>query len=274
MQTNYHMQCYNIEKLMAGEAMFGVERRNKITALIQEKKSILVQELAAYFEVTEETIRRDLKELEKSGQIVRTHGGAIWAEDSNVEAALEVREGINISGKNAIGRKAAELIHDGDTIVLDASTSSLFVSKHIKNKKGLTVITNAERIILELSDCEDINLICTGGIFRPRSLSYVGKIAETTLANYHASKVFFSCKGFSLKRGLMDSNEQESDIRNQMLRCSEKAVFLCDSTKFDKVGYVVTAQLNDIDYFITDANLQDEWIDVLEENHVELIKAL
>lgn len=253
--------------------MFGVERRNKILTMIQDKKSVLVQELAVLFDVTEETIRRDLKELEKNGSILRTHGGAILADDSKSEAALEVREGINISGKDAIGKAAASLVKDGDTIILDASTSSLFLAKHIKDKKGLTVITNAERIILELSDCDDITLICTGGILRQNSLSYVGKIAENALSHYHASKVFFSSKGFSLKRGLMDSNEQESNIRKEMLKCSEKAVFLCDHTKFDKVGYVITAQLKDCDYFISDAELSGEWLDALQENNIQFISA-
>lgn len=254
--------------------MFGVERRSKILLLLQEKKSILVQEIAALFGVTEETIRRDLKELEKGGLILRTHGGAILADDSKTEATIEVREGINISGKDAIGREAAKLINDGDTIILDASTSSLFVAKHIKDKKGLTVITNAERIIFELSDCDDITLISTGGILRQKSLSYVGKTAETALSNYHVSKVFISCKGFSPKKGLMDSNEQESDIRKAMLQRSEKAIFLCDRMKFDKVGYVVTAQLKDFDYFITDSPIPDDWTDALKENHVDLVIAM
>jgi DeoR/GlpR family transcriptional regulator of sugar metabolism len=254
--------------------MFGVERRNRIVALIQEKKSVLVQDMAAIFNVTEETIRRDLKELENGGFILRTHGGAMLVEDSKAEAAVGIREGINIAGKDAIGKAAAELVRDGDTIILDASTSSLFVAKHIKNKRGLTVITNAEKILLELSGCEDFLLISTGGIFRHKSFSYVGKIAETALSNYHASKAFISCKGFSPKRGLMDSNEQESDIRKTMLKCSEEAVFLCDSTKFDKVGYVVTAQLEDFNYFITDSYIPDDWAEDLKENNVVPINAL
>ncbi len=253
--------------------MFGVERRNKIVALIQDKKSILVQDMAEIFNVTEETIRRDLNELEKGGFILRTHGGAILAEDSKSETAVDIREGINISGKDAIGKTATELVKDGDTIILDASTSSLFVAKHIKHKKGLTVITNAEKIMLELSGCEEFLLISTGGIFRHKSLSYVGNIAESALANYHADKAFISCKGFSPRRGLMDSNEQESDIRKTMLHCSEEAVFLCDNTKFDKVGYVVTAQLGDFDYIITDSPVPGDWAEAIKDNNVTLITA-
>jgi DeoR/GlpR family transcriptional regulator of sugar metabolism len=250
--------------------MFGVERRSKIISLLNEKKSILVQETAALFNVTEETIRRDLKVLEEQELLIRTHGGAVLSDDIKTEAPLEIREGINIKGKGAIGRQAARLVNNGDTIMLDASTSALYVAKHLKNKKGLTVITNAERIIIELVDCDNITLISTGGIIRSKSLSYVGRTAENAINSYHADKLFFSCKGFSPKRGLTDSNEQESDIRKLMLKCSETAVFLCDHTKLDKVGYVTTAQMEDINYFITDQALPEGWQAEIEAYGIKL----
>lgn len=243
--------------------MFGIERRSRIMSTLYEKRSILVQEAAASFGVTEETIRRDLKELENQGLLSRTYGGAVLLDDTNTEAPLKVREGINIEGKNAIGRHAAGMVNDGDVVLLDASTSSLYVAKHIKNKKGLTVITNAERIILELSSCSDMTLISTGGILRSKSLSYVGRATENAISNYYANKLFFSCKGFSPKRELTDSNEQESEIRKTMIRCSNQVIFLCDHTKFDKVGYVNTARLADVNTIITDAPFPDTWSDYL-----------
>lgn len=234
-------------------------------SLLNEKKSILVQEAAEVFEVTEETIRRDLKVLESQGLLVRTHGGALLSDDSKTEASIEIRQGINIEGKDAIGREAAGLVNNGDTIILDASTSSLFVARHIKDKKGLTVITNAEKVVLELSQCKDITVICTGGTLRHKSLSYVGRSAENTLNNYYADKVFLSCKGFSIDKGFTDSNEQESDMRKLMMKCSKKVIFLCDHTKFDRVGYVITARLEDIHLFITDSSLPEEWMSKFDE---------
>lgn len=250
--------------------MFDVERRNKIISLLYEKRSLLVQDTAAMFGVTEETIRRDLKLLEKQGFIVRTHGGALLSDDIKTEAPLQIRESINVVGKNSIGRWAAKTVNDGDTIILDASTSSLYVAKNIKDKKGLTVITNAERIILELSGCDDITLISTGGILRHKSLSCVGRAAVNAISSYYANKLFFSCKGFSPKRGLTDSNEQESEIRKIMIKCSEKVIFLCDHTKFDKVGYINTAQLEDIDLMITDRPLPEGWAEYFEKASVKV----
>ena len=243
--------------------MFGVERRNKIMSILYDKRSILVQEAAVSFGVTEETIRRDLKELERQGLLSRTYGGAVLSDDTKTEAPLEIRESINIAGKDSIGRYAAGMVNDGDTLFLDASTSSLYVAKHIKNKKGLTVITNAERIILELSSCVDMTLISTGGILRNKSLSYVGRAAENAISNYYANKLFFSCKGFSPKRELTDSNEQESEIRKTMIRCSSQVIFLCDHTKFDKVGYVNTAKLSDINTIVTDTRFPEGWSEYL-----------
>lgn len=250
--------------------MFGVERRSKIMSVLYDKRSILVQEAAASFGVTEETVRRDLKALESQGLLSRTYGGAVLADDTRIEAPLEIREGINIAGKDSIGRYAAGMVNDGDTILLDASTSSLYVAKHIKYKKNLTVITNAERIILELSNCDDMTLISTGGILRKKSLSYVGRAAENAISNYYANKLFFSCKGFSPKRELTDSNEQESEIRKTMIRCSSQVIFLCDHTKFDKVGYVNTAKLSDISTIITDAPLPDTWAEFLAGSPVRI----
>lgn len=250
--------------------MFGIERRSRIISLLNEKKSISVQEAAEEFSVTEETIRRDFKVLEGQGLLVRTHGGAVLSDETRTEASLEIRQSINIAGKDAIGREAAKLINNGDTIILDASTSSLFVARHIKDRKGLTVITNAEKVVLELSDCEDITIICTGGTLRHKSLSYVGRYAEKNLVNFHADKAFISCKGFSPDKGFTDSNEQESDIRRMMINCSKTVVYLCDHTKFDKVGYVSTAKLEDTHYLITDNSLPPEWLEILQQAGVKL----
>lgn len=238
--------------------MFAIERRNKLVSLLNEKESISVQEAAAYFGVAEETIRRDMSILEDQNQLVRTHGGAVPSGSSKSEISYEMRSRINISGKDSIGREAAKLVSDGDTIILDASTSAYFLARHIKNKSNLTVITNAENVIKELSEADGIEVISTGGVLRRKSMSFVGRIAEDALRNYHANKLFFSCMGFSLEQGLTDSNGQESDIKKIMIACSQTICLLCDRTKFDMVGYASTARAEDIDILITDEKLKDD----------------
>ena len=240
--------------------MFGIERRSLILNLLNEKKSILVQDSAVLFAVTEETIRRDLKVLEQKGLLLRTHGGAVLPDDTVSEPSLEVRQIINISGKDAIGKEAAKKIVDGDTIILDASTSSLYVAKNIRDRKGITVITNAQKVIIELSDCPEIALISTGGVLRHRSMSFVGRAAENILDCYYANKAFISSKGFSPDQGLRDSNDSESDIRKKMIERSQQVIFLCDHTKFDKVGYLTTTSLDSIDTIITDVAFPEHWM--------------
>ena len=253
--------------------MFAVERRNKIISLLNDKKSLSVQEAAELFGVAEETIRRDLNVLENQELLIRTHGGAVIADGPRNEISYERRKSINISGKDRIGMEAAKLIDDGDIIMLDASTSAFCLAKHIKEKKGITVITNAQSVIAELSATEGIELISTGGNLRRKSMSYVGRIAETALENYHATKLFFSCMGFSLERGITDSNGQESDMKQMMLRCSQKAYLLCDHTKFDKVGYASTAKAADIHAFITDEPLEDTVSKRLDQLGIEVLHA-
>ncbi len=252
--------------------MFALERQSRILSMLEKEKSILVQDAASLFHVTEETIRRDLRALESQGLLIRTHGGAMVNESLPSETPLTLREGINIGGKDAIGKKAAELIQDGDTILLDPSTSALHVAKNIKDKK-LTVITNAQRIIRELADCPDITLISTGGVYRPKSSSFVGRAAENSVGNYFASKIFFSCSGFSPQTGLIDSNEQDAEMKRAMLRCSAQAIFLCDHTKFGRIGYWVFGKTSDIHTMITDAPVPEEWNEPLAEASVRMLPA-
>jgi len=253
--------------------MFAQQRQNSILNTLTEHRSILVQQAAELYSVTEETIRRDLRVLEAQGLIVRTHGGAILADELSAEEPLKVRESINIPGKNAIGALAAQRIHSGDTIILDASTSALYVAKHLKNHRDITVITNAEQILMELCDNPNIRLICSGGTLLHSSRSYAGRLAEEAIRSYNADYLFFSCKGFSLSRGLTDSSEEFRDMKRVMLSRARKRIFLCDRTKFHRVGMCSTATLEDVDTIISDAVFPKEWTEAFEQNQIEALHA-
>jgi DeoR/GlpR family transcriptional regulator of sugar metabolism len=252
--------------------MLAVERRSQIEQMIIQNKSVLVLELAKKFDVTAETIRGDLEKLEKQGVLVRTYGGATLVEGNEADMAVQDRETINYEGKHRIGGRAAQLIKDGETIFLDASTSSLHVARNIKEKRGITVITNAEKVVTELAGCENIKVICTGGQLTPKNMSYVGRIAEESIRkNYYANKFFFSCRGVTLHRGMMESNESEAEIKKAMMDASESAIFLCDYTKLGKLGVPVVAGLDRLDYFITDVKLDEEWNQALEKDDIKVM---
>ena len=238
-------------------------------------KSVLVPELAKMFDVTTETIRGDLEKLEKQGVLIRTYGGATLACGSETEISVFDREVINFEGKQRIGRRAASIIKDGETIFLDASTSSLHIAQNIKGKSSLTVITNSERIVSELANCDKIRVIATGGLLMPKNMSYVGRIVESTIReHYFANKVFFSCRGATLSRGLTESNEAEAEIKRAMIDCSESVIFLCDHTKIGKIGVPVISDFSRIDFVITDVKMTDEWRSHLEKNDINLIEVI
>ncbi len=251
--------------------MLAVERRTKIEQLINENKSVLVVELAKLFDVTTETIRADLLKLEKQGVLIRTYGGATL-NGSAADLSFNERNFVNSDAKQKIGIRAAEMIRSGETIFLDASTSALYLARNLKDKNGLTVITNAANIITELSDCSNITLICTGGQLCAKNMSYIGRFTERMIrSNFAANKFFFSCKGVTLSRGLVDSSEDEAAIKLAMLECSDSAIFLCDHLKLGKTGIPVIAPIKRLDAFITDAELYNEWKEQLEADEVKLI---
>lgn len=252
--------------------MLAVERRLKIEEAITENKSVLVMELAKQFDVTPETIRGDLLKLEKQGILVRTYGGATLAASTGQELSSRERDTVNSDVKQRIGKRAAQMIRNGETIFLDASTSALYLARNIKEKRGITVITNSKHVENELIECENIKLISTGGILSHRNMAYTGRFAERMIReNLAANKFFFSCRGVTLSRGLIDSSEDEAEVKRAMLDCSDSAIFLCDHNKIGRMGIPIVAPLDKLDTFITDVRLDDEFSSRLNDSDVSII---
>ncbi|AEM73892.1 DeoR/GlpR family DNA-binding transcription regulator [Caldicellulosiruptor acetigenus] len=252
--------------------MLAIERRQKIMAMLNENKSVLVPELAKLFNVTEETIRRDLEKLEKEGLLKRTYGGAVLVENYNVDIPFEFRNVTNIEGKKQIALSLIKYIEDGDTLVMDSSTSALQVAKLLKTKKKITVITNSEQIIDELKVFEDtIKVISTGGTLRNKSLSLVGPIAEQTLRSLNANKAIISCKGFDIEKGFTESNELEAQVKKLMIEIADKVYMIADHTKMNKTALVNIATLDDVDFIFTDKILPPSQENAIREKNVEIV---
>ncbi|AZT90937.1 DeoR/GlpR transcriptional regulator [Caldicellulosiruptor changbaiensis] len=251
--------------------MLAIERRQKIMAMLNENKSVLVPELAKLFNVTEETIRRDLEKLEKEGLLKRTYGGAVLVENYNVDIPFEFRNATNIEGKKQIALTLIKYIEDGDTLVMDSSTSALQVAKLLKTKKKITVITNSEQIVNELKVFEDIKVISTGGTLRNRSLSLVGPIAENTLKSLNANKAIISCKGFDIEKGFTESNELEAQVKKMMIEIADQVYMIADHTKMNKTALVNIATLDDVDFIFTDKVLPPSQENAIREKNVEIV---
>jgi DeoR/GlpR family transcriptional regulator of sugar metabolism len=250
--------------------MLAAERRKKIIELAHQEKKVLVSTLSRMFGVTEETIRRDLEKLEQEGIVSRTYGGAMLNRHTNEDLPFTTRNVLNTEIKRSIAIKALDLINDGDTLMVDPSSTSFEFMKMLSNKKNLTVITNSINILHDFSSSE-INIISTGGNLRPRSLSLVGPVAQATLERYNVDKAIISCKGIDLEKGITESNEPECELKRHMLRQCEKFILLADHTKFDKVAFTVLSELNRIDYLITDQLPSKKWSRRLHDLGIETI---
>jgi DeoR family transcriptional regulator, fructose operon transcriptional repressor len=248
------------------------ERQRKLVELVNERLSIRVSELSRIFSVTEETIRRDLEKLEKENLLRRSHGGAVSIQDEQSEISYLEREITNAAAKKKIALAAVKLIGRGDQILLDASTTAWYMAKELPDMP-LTVLTNSIKVAIELSKKEQIKVISTGGSLLSQSLSYVGPLAERSLALYHVNKAFISCKGIHLETGLSDFNEMQALIKKQMMDIADETVLMVDSSKFGIRSFAKIAPVSDVDWLITDSKIADEIKRRLEEGNMKVVVA-
>ena len=154
----------------------------------------------------------NLEKLEREGFVKKTYGGAVLNKHITMDMPLKIREQTNRKEKQAIARKVASLVEEGDCMMLDSSSTSLMIAQELKKKKKLTVITNSVEVLIELAGNDGIKVISTGGNLRDSSLSLVGKSALEVLSRYNVDKAILSCKGIDIEKGITDSNEMEVEV--------------------------------------------------------------
>ncbi|GEO25361.1 putative HTH-type transcriptional regulator YulB [Alicyclobacillus acidoterrestris] len=240
--------------------MLPAERHRAIVQLVNAKGSIRVKELSQMFDVTEETVRRDLDILEGEGKLRRSHGGAVCIDPEQNETPIVERESEHVVEKEAIAREALKYITAGDRIALDASTTAWHVAVAMPNIP-LTVLTNSLKVALELANRDKIEVISTGGILRSTSLSYVGPMAEESLARFHVNKAFVSCKGLHTEYGLSESNALQALVKRKMIEIADVVYVLADHSKIQVQDFTQVAGNGDIDVLITDASAPRDVID-------------
>lgn len=239
--------------------------------MLYDKKRVIVSELSREFDVSEETIRRDLEHLALEGNVTKTYGGAVLDEHSSIDLPFNLRQKENPDGKLKIAELVSSVVKDGDHIFLDASTTAVFIAKSIKQNKKLSVITNSIENVIELADAEDTDVYCTGGVLNSQSMSFEGSKTIELIGSLNVDKVFLSCKCFDIEGGATDGNTEIAGIKQHMIR-SSSAVYLCvDSTKFDKIGFAKICELKDIDVIITDRAPTEKWMRAFEENGIEVM---
>ncbi|MFO1445642.1 DeoR/GlpR transcriptional regulator [Bacillus sp. Bva_UNVM-123] len=249
--------------------MLPIARKNTIKELITEKKSVTVAELTKLFKVTEETIRRDLKQLEEEGILTRTYGGAFISEGVQNDVNVNLREHIHVEGKRKIAAKCNSMIKNGDSIFLDASTTSLVIASMLEEKK-LTVVTNSIKVVNTLIEKQNINIVVIGGTLSPSSLSNVGRSAEYTMKHYYFDTAFISCRSVSMQHGITDSNEQQAGIRKLAADHANSVYLIADYTKFDKTSFSRICEFDKINNIVVDRSLSTDWKQFLKEQNINL----
>ncbi len=251
--------------------MLAIERRNAILARLNANGKVIVADLSREFDVTEETIRRDLEKLDHEGLAKKTYGGAVLNQNLNTDLPFNVRKRTNVELKQKIALKIAEMIHDGDYIMLDASSTAIYVTKCILDRKNITLITNSVEIMIELADKSDWNILSTGGSLKKGSLSLIGTSAERMIRGFHVDLAVCSSKGIDLNMGITDSNEKDSVIKQAIFAAADRKILAVDSTKFDKISFVRVCNIGEIDTVVTDSQPAERWIEHFKEKNVELI---
>lgn len=253
--------------------MIANQRRQKILELIKEDGSAKVVDLAKIFKVTEVTIRQDLEKLEKKGSLIREHGGAYLKNVEDQVRTVSLVHQENMDKKELIALKCLEFINPGDTIILDSGSSTTEIAKKLKGFRNLTVITNALNIALLLGAEPGIEVVVTGGEFKPPTLSLTGQKAADFFKGLHVQKLFLATAGISLKAGLTYPSISDLVVKKAMIESAETTYLVADSTKMGKAAFASLGALSLIDYIITDSAIEEKHKQLFKDNEIELIIA-
>jgi DeoR/GlpR family transcriptional regulator of sugar metabolism len=253
------------------QKLFLQERLDQIVTLLQKEGRVSVTDLSDHFGVSAVTIRNDLSSLQQRGLLVRTHGGAVTRPDLSMEPpAFSLRRELHLAEKERIGRAAAALVRDGDSIALDASTTAWQIARHLKDRRELTVVTNGLFIALEFLDSPAVTVVMPGGSLRAASASLVGELGACILERYHVQKGFFGAGGFTLEEGLTDTNQYEVELKQRMVDRSKEVIAIVDSSKWGQVTFASLASVAQLDRVFSDEAAPAEMVAALRQRGIEV----
>ena len=248
--------------------MLKEERYDKILNILEVEKYVSAEKLSKMLFVSLPTIRRDLAELSRRNQIIRSHGGAKKIQEEHIVAPLDFRQAVHATEKRMLCRAAANLVKDNNIIFIDSSTTTLQMADFLGDKKGITVITNGIPLATLLIK-KGIKTYCTGGEIFGNSLAHFGSFAEEFIQRFNIDVLFFSCHGVNKKGMLTDPSLPETQIRKVAINQSEKTVFLCDESKFSLSTPYNLVSIQTLDYIITNSTKANEYFQ--SENSKKII---
>jgi len=255
-----------------GNEIIPVERQRRILELVDERGVVSVSELSERFAVSVMTVRRDLIALEEHGLLNRSHGGAISRRRFQREPYFDQKGRRNRVEKIAVAHAAAAMVEAGETILVNSGSTTLELLRALPAVELRVVTSNAGA--LTALESPTIECIVVGGVYRPRSNSFVGGLAVQTLRQVYGSKSFIGVDGLSLEAGLTTPHHQEAEIAREMIhRTRGEVIVLADSSKIGGVAPFVTASLDEVDIVVTDSGLDEEYRSALEERGIRVVIA-
>lgn len=248
------------------------ERKESILKMLEDEGSVKVSKLIKFFNVSIETVRRDLESLEKEGFLKRVYGGAIIEKSRVNQIGYIKREKKFIDEKKEIAKIAIKYVAEGQSIALNNSTTNIEFARELKkNFKELTILTNSLFIASELADANEFNIILAGGILNKKEYAFYGDIAIDTLSNFVVDKAFISVSGVSLDRGITEYLTEEVQMEKKLIGIAQEIIILADHSKIDSVSLIKVMDIYDANLIITDSELEPKIVNKYKKNGIEII---
>ncbi len=249
--------------------MLAPERQQQILALLEERGTVRTVDLAEEFQVTDETIRRDLQVLADNDQLTRIHGGASNLSGRPNLQSFSERSTLNIESKKTIAKAAVELIQPGQTYAFDSSTTAVSLVSVLPDLP-YRVVTNAFAVLEQLTGKENVEVISTGGRYHPKTRTFVGGDSINALRRHHINTAFISCIGFDMDRGASEGFEQQATFKERLVQYAEEVVLLVDSSKFNLTSEYFFAEFSDISRIITDSGIAPDLAQQIQSKGMRL----
>jgi DeoR/GlpR family transcriptional regulator of sugar metabolism len=251
------------------QPMLSAERRRSILEHIETGQSGSIALLSKKYRVSEMT---DLKMLAQEGRVQRTHGGAVLVRAAGVEPRYAAKQKVNAALKARIARYAAEqLVDAGDIILLEGGTTITAMAQYLRGKHNLTVVTNGLYTANELRHLLPYaTVMCTGGILRDVSFTFVGPSTEAFFQGFHGNKLFISATGLTLEAGFTDPNLLETQVRKTMIGAVDQVIALIDSSKFGVKSLTSVVPADGVDILVTDSGAPEEIVQELRARGVDV----
>jgi len=249
------------------------ERQKQILSRLTRRGRLSVTEIVRQFSISEATARRDLESLAAQGKVQRVHGGVIAIEQAPPELPILERAKEQSHDKARIGRAAANLIGDKETVFLGSGTTVLEVARNLRDRKNLTVITNSLPVLNLLVGIAEITVIAVGGMLRESEMSFIGHITEQALTEVRADKVVMGTRCLSLEHGLTNDYLPETLTDRAILKTGREVVIVADHSKVNRVATALLAPLEVMHAFVTDSKADKKFTQALKKMGITVIAA-